>query len=263
MILGVIVTYNPNLLDLVENVDSIKLQVDKLVLFDNASINHDELRNVLSKESIEILKSDINVGLGAAYNKVVDLYSGNYDFLITFDQDTKIPQNLVANLMKLYCNSDVGVVGPNFEMKKFGFSSYRDVHVLIQSACIFRMSLFNEIGGFNEKYFIDSVDFEFCLRVKKKGYRVLMSNKDYIKHELGVKKNISFFSIITHSHTRNFYIARNHVDLTLRYFRYFPFFIIKKNIFFVLHFFKLLVFERNVKSINYFINGFLKGFKKI
>jgi rhamnosyltransferase len=125
------------------------------------------------------------------------------------------------------------------------------------------MSLFNEIGGFNEKYFIDSVDFEFCLRVKKKGYRVLMSNTDYIKHELGVRKNMSFFSIITHSSIRNFYIARNHVDLSLRYFRYFPIFIVKKNIFFVLHFFKLLLFERNVKSIGYFISGFFKGFKEV
>jgi rhamnosyltransferase len=263
VILGVVVTYNPNLLDLIENLRFINSQVDKLVVFDNASINQEQIRNILSKESIEILSSNRNVGLGAAYNKVIELHIGKFDFLITFDQDTKIPQDLVANLMRLFSISDVGVVGPNFEMKKSSFSSYRDVHVLIQSACIFRMSLFDEIGGFNEKYFIDSVDFEFCLRVKKKGYRVLMSNVDYIKHELGVKKNMSFFSIITHSSIRNFYIARNHVNLSLRYFRYFPFFIIKKNIFFVIHFFKLLFFDRNIKSIHNFISGFFKGFKEI
>ncbi len=37
MILGVIVTYNPNLQDLERNIIAIKSQLDKLVLFDNNS----------------------------------------------------------------------------------------------------------------------------------------------------------------------------------------------------------------------------------
>lgn len=260
MILGVIVTYNPNLSELIENIGLILPQVDKLVIFDNASVNSNELFNIKYHDSVEWIMSKDNVGLGAAFNQVIEYYQNMFDFLITFDQDTRINKKLVSNLLKLFEITDVGIVGPTFESFHKGNLPYRDVHVLIQSASIFRMEIFNKIGGFNSRYFIDSVDFELCLRAKKNGYRVIMSNLDFINHNLGFKKRIMSLNFVSHSAFRNFYIARNHVDLSIRYFRYFPFFILKKNFFFGIHFFKLLFLERSIKSIILFFKGFFQGF---
>lgn len=260
MILGVIVTYNPNLSELLKNIELILPQVDKLVIFDNASVNRKELLNLHYNDSIEWILSDVNVGLGSAFNKVIESNRSVFDFLITFDQDTKIQNDLVENLLKLFESSEIGIVGPTFERFHESKLPSCDVDVLIQSAAIFRMEIFDKIGGFNSSYFIDSVDFELCLRAKKAGYRVIKSNLDFIDHNLGFKKRIMSINFISHSAFRNFYIARNHVDLSIRYFRYFPLFILKKNFFFIIHFFKLLFLERSRKSIIFFFKGLFRGF---
>jgi rhamnosyltransferase len=259
MILGVIVTYNPDLNTLFDNVSRISSQVDKLVIFDNASINKDEMKGNEKLNSADFMFSATNVGLGAAYNRVIEMYRNNYDFLITFDQDTTIGPDLVSNLLTLFDDPNVAIVGPNFDSRQRNELAVSEVTVLIQSSAVFRMKIFEEIGGFEESYFIDSVDFELCLRAGTFGYRVLRSNNDNIVHNLGFRRKSLFWSYISHSPLRNYYIARNHVRLSRDYFRRYPIFIFKKNFFFLLHFIKLLLLERRFESLKNFYKGFING----
>ena len=48
-IFGMIITYNPDLDQLKKNLLSVKEQVDKLMLFDNASYNYSEIENLCNK----------------------------------------------------------------------------------------------------------------------------------------------------------------------------------------------------------------------
>jgi rhamnosyltransferase len=259
MIIGVIVTYNPLINDLEDNVTSILPQVDKLVIFDNASYNNHELLKFKAYSSVELILSSVNVGLGEAYNSVIRANKNVFEYLITFDQDTKIPSNLIENLLPLFKVTNVGIVGPNFELRRKSRQEFEKVDVLIQSATIFKMKLFDDVGFFNADYFIDSIDFEFCLRARISGYCILRANNVFISHQLGDSK--SFFGIKYNSHNevRNYFIARNHVNLTINYIKYFPGFIFKKNIFFIVHFLKLVLLERKFKKIKLFLIGFYRG----
>jgi rhamnosyltransferase len=261
MIIGVIVTYNPIISELKENVNSIFTQVDKLVIFDNSSDNQIQLSPFSDIPKISLFLSKTNVGLGEAYNTIIRLYKNDFDYLVTFDQDTKIPDFLIKNLLTFFEIQNVGIVGPSFEKAKNINDSFQDVDFLIQSSSIFKMNLFSEIGLFNAEYFIDSIDFEFCLRAKLCGFRVLRSNLNFITHSLGSKKKFLCISFISHNAIRNFYISRNHVHLTIKYFKIFPYFIIKKNIYFLLHVMKLFFLERDFIKIKYFFKGFLAGLK--
>jgi rhamnosyltransferase len=262
-ILGILVTYNPNINDLIRNINLILPQVNKLIIFDNDSLNKYDLLLLKKDDEFEIIFSNDNIGLGAAYNKIILRNLLNYDYLITFDQDTQVPNNLVSNLLLLFKLQNVGIVGPSFVNKLESKVPFKDVDVLIQSASIFKMNLFSEIGLFNSAYFIDSVDFEFCLRAKLNGYRVLRSNQDFINHNLGVTKKFLNLDISTHNSVRNFYISRNHFDLTIRFCRKFPIFIIKKNIFFIIHIFKVALFQRDLKSLIKIFQGFVITIKSI
>ena len=69
--------------------------------------------------------------------------------------------------------------------------------------------------------FIDSVDFEYCYRMRKCGYGVIQVRDVQLLHELGKsqKRRLLFWKIdVTgHSAFRKYYIARNNVYYPLKH----------------------------------------------
>lgn len=257
MILGVIVTYNPIFADLEKNIIAIKGQLDKLVVFDNKSISQDKLVSFCQNLDIEIIVSSQNVGLGAAYNAVFRRDFSDFDYFVTFDQDTLIGAGTINTLLPLFAiEENVGIVGPSFVKKHSQINlNYSFVDSLIQSCSVFSKEIFIRCGFFNEKLFIDSVDFEYCLRVQLIGYKIIRSNRVFIGHDLGVSKKKYGLSYIEHSALRNYYIARNHKYLTFKYLNEFPYFILKKNFFFGVHLLKLVFLDQDFNKLKSVIKG--------
>lgn len=258
MILGVIVSYNPNLQDLERNITAMLGQLDHLVVFDNNSLEQDLLVALCSKYDIEIIPNRKNIGLGAAYNFVFKKHFFDFDYFITFDQDTFLEQRVVSRLLPLFdISGRVGVVGPSFVKSNFkSESEYIFVDSLIQSCSIFPKQVLEKVGYFNEKLFIDSVDFDYCLRVRLENYKIIRSNRIFIAHDLGVAKRRYGLSYIEHSSLRNYYMARNHRYLSQKYFKKFPYFILKKNFFFFLHFLQLIFLDQDFNKLKSLSKGF-------
>lgn len=257
MILGVIVTHNPNLEDLTKNIYAIKCQLDKLVIFDNNSVNQDSLKDLSSKWNIEIIAFKENIGLGAAYNFVFKRYFNLFDYFVTFDQDTLLQHDAIKRLLLLFeVTPKVGIVGPSYINSYSNINqNYIFVDSLIQSCSIYPKIVFKEVGYFNEKLFIDSVDFEYCLRVQIGGYKIIKSTRVFISHELGIAKKRYGITYTDHSAFRNFYIARNHKYISKIFFYNFPYFILKKNVFFFLHILKLIFLDQNLNKLKSLIKG--------
>lgn len=256
--IGILVTYNPDIPALKENVLSIVSQIDTLVIFDNNSYNIFDIESMCIDYNVKIYKSPINVGLGKAYNEVLKVEHEFYEYFITFDQDTFIPTNSIKILIEiLNTNDHIGAVGPAFS-RYFNFINRGKLHykkVIIQSAALFRMLLFDEIGGFNESYFIDSVDFEYCLRINEINYKVALYDGVIIQHQLGEEKKFGKYTYSTHNSFRLFHIARNHKQLSKDYFRKYPSLILKKNVFFLLEIMKIVFLERDLSKLNSIIKG--------
>ena len=257
MILGILVTYNPNISELSRNIKSIYIQVDKLIIFDNSSKNLDEIRSICSELNILLIESRINIGLASAYNFVLKNHLNGFDFYITFDQDTFICDNLIRSMLSFFeLDKSIRIIAPSFEIKKNNLKKpYIFKDAVIQSATIFKSSLITEVGYFDDGFFIDSVDFEYCLKVRSRNFKIIQLNNFFIDHQLGESKSFLNIRFNSHNKIRNYYIARNHIILSKRYFLKFPLFIVKKNIFFTIHFLKLLFLDRDWTKINYFIRG--------
>jgi rhamnosyltransferase len=260
MILSIVVTFNPDLRYLNRNLIAILNQSDKVIVFDNSSNNVVELRELCNSINVELITNSSNIGLGAAYNYVLRNVFVDFDYFVTFDQDTLVGDNTISELMRLFAASaKVGVVGPSFVKRHLELNSeFSVVNSLIQSCSIFSKDVFEKTGFFNEKLFIDSVDFEYCLRCQLEGYMIIRSNRVYIDHELGVSREKYGITYTQHSALRNYYIARNHRYLTTKFFKKFPFFILKKNILFAVHFFNLFFLDQDLEKIK----ALLKGLKE-
>lgn len=223
-----IVTFNPDLDRLKENVNAILPQVDKVVIFDNGSINQKSIELEYQNSAI-IIKSERNVGIAAALNGLMKKSEElGATWMLSLDQDSVCPQNFCEQIgTYLYKEDNFGVVAPVIVDRNVGIvghnpeKEYKSVRTCITSGAFTKVEVWQEIGGYDESMFIDSVDFEFCYRVRKAGYKVIQVRDVQLLHELGSseKKRFLFWEldITGHSAFRKYYIARNNVYYPLKH----------------------------------------------
>lgn len=225
-----IVSYNPELKRLQENISAIQCQMSAVVIFDNGSNNINEIQMLVSKfMNVVLLKSERNLGIAAALNQLMQWgYEKKYDWMLSLDQDSVCEKNFVKKMTPyLAVEQNLGVVAPVIMDRNIGVvghnpkSEYAHVNTCITSGSFSRISAWKEIGKYDESMFIDSVDFEYCYRMRKYGYGVIQVRDVQLLHELGKsqKKRVGLWKInITgHSAFRKYYIARNNVYYPLKH----------------------------------------------
>ena len=231
---AIIVTYNPDVDLLRRQNEELGGQVDFLIYVDNAS-QDTSLIDKLSSDRIIINKNDKNFGLAKAQNQGISIAQKiGVDFVVLFDQDSVPPVGFVEALTHCYNEQSrinkVGLVGPairnlttkNRENEKgvlfrglFVDTIYLDeateVSYCIASGSLIPITVIEEVGGMEEKMFIDGLDVEWCLRAQSKGYKIFQTNSTYLEHCLGdgTKRRI-----LSHSPQREYYIMRNAIWLS-------------------------------------------------
>lgn len=225
-----IVSYNPELKRLKENILAIQNQISAIVVFDNGSNNIDEIQDLISGfTNVTFIRSEKNLGIAAALNRLMQWgYEKGYDWMLSLDQDSVCEKNFVAEMTPyLTIEQNLGVVAPVIMDRNVGVvghnpkSEYAHVNTCITSGAFSKISAWKKIGEYDESMFIDSVDFEFCYRMRKYGYGVIQVRDAQLLHELGKSQKRRFLfwkiDVTGHSTFRKYYIARNNVYYPLKH----------------------------------------------
>ena len=219
-----IVTFNPDIERLKENVCAICIQVPAVIIFDNGSSNFvDTQEHIAVFNNAILIHSNENIGIAAALNRLMQWgFDNKYDWMLSLDQDSVCDASYV-NKMKQYLDVEplLGIVAPVIVDRNVGVvghnpnKEYCHVNTCITSGAFSKIEYWKQIGEYDESMFIDSVDFEYCYRMRKNGYGVIQVKDIHLLHELGnsVKRRFLFWKIdVTgHSAFRKYYIARNNV----------------------------------------------------
>lgn len=155
-----------------------------IYLFDNSP--EDELIRNFCKRfknyEITYITCGKNVGLGFGISSVcAQAYYDSFPALIFFDQDTVFDQSTLNFIEDFYdkkgkISSDYSAFC--FNSKKYANSCvkndfiFKDVLLAINSGCLFILDNLKKINWMNEKYFVDCVDYEFCLNSRNHKYRI-------------------------------------------------------------------------------------------
>lgn len=232
----VIVTFHPDD-SLADRIKFITNQVDSLIFIDNSSTSAelDMLKNIAASTGAALIQNDKNLGIPAALNQGVQwAKSRGYQWVLTLDQDTLTYDSLVEGLIEAYDSFDdkskVAIIGANFidrSLKKPLFSgddsqTSSETIAVITSGSLVSLKAYETIGLFREDLFIDRVDFEYCLRARANGLKVLITHKPLMEHGIGTPEFRRFLGkkILTPNNPpeRHYYIARNHITLVKEYF---------------------------------------------
>lgn len=273
---AIIISYNGDYA-IIDAIQSIRSQVDKVIVVDNASsaTTLKILAELECMDDIHLIRLDDNYGIAHAQNVGIAVgYRDGADWVLTLDQDSVCAEDMVAKLLVAGVSLGTNRLGfccPAIKNQALGQtmrhkSGVEVVQYAISSGCLFPMTTLQAVGNQRADYFIDSVDFEFCLRMSSQGYRLIRVNNAMLDHKLGIKRNVKIFganfSLSIHAPFRRYYLFRNHIFLVRSYWRQSPIFLLKKSLFLFFLFLQIVVFEDKKKeNIRQCFFGLLDGLR--
>ena len=188
-----IVLFKPNFDRLFISLKNISVQISTVILYNNgADIGKIEEFKENCSCNIIIVGDGKNNGIASALNGIMRTAEElGIEWVLTLDQDSIVPTNLYSVFFRLMKNKNVAIVcSQNIDsrrkyMKPVLEPKVEKVRMCDTSGSCTNVSIWRELGGFDDWLFIDLVDNDFCKRVVLKGYRILRANEVIMDHQYG------------------------------------------------------------------------------
>jgi rhamnosyltransferase len=216
-------------------VEALRMQVGHVHIVDNGSGT--ESLAVLAENQrlpgVSVERLGENRGVGHALNRGVECARQmRCAWLLTMDQDSVVDGSLMAAYRAAIAQDpELVCLAPRItsrerEKEKVG----GEIRYAITSGNLVRVSLYDKIGCYDEGFFIDCIDFDFCLRVRRAGHAIHRVPEALMQHELGDPVDVpaalrGFYAL--HPPVRRYYMYRNFMYMAERYLLRFPGFIVK------------------------------------
>lgn len=228
-----VVLYHPDT-NIFTNISSYYNSVDKLIVIDNSETADTSLQNNLHKlfPDVEYRFLNRNAGIAAALNIACKIaIQDGYNWLLTMDQDSSFIDDHLSTMIAhipfvLSGFQNVGIISPFHVLHEHDAVKSTDPYtvrnITMTSGNLLNLSAYAEAGPFDEKLFMDFVDYEYCLRLRKNNYKIIQDNSVYLKHSLGDFKIKKIFSqnigVSNHNSLRRYYMTRNSLYVAFKYF---------------------------------------------
>lgn len=215
-----VVTYYPTEKEL-SIINKMAFCFDKLFIFDNTDTeNNNVFLATCNNSKIEYLNyKHTNMGLSFAYNFVCNqALESDFDFICLLDQDSIFDNNEITKMKQYICNNfrkDIGIFAPMvfYQGEKVKASNIpeKEISWAISSGSFLSLKAYLDSPGFDSFYFIDKVDYAYCMELKKTGYKTICVNNVILKQQLGEYKKCFGLKVYCHSTIRHYYIFRNRI----------------------------------------------------
>ncbi len=212
-----------------------------IIVVDNASTDGaPEMVRSKFGNKIILLENKENLGGSGGFARGISYCDEmKYEYILLLDNDTKIEPYTIKTLKEyLDNNPDVGVVGAKIlqmdhpdtllelgafiDWEKYNFKvSYRgylngnelpeivDCDYVAACCCMTKRNIIKEIGNFDVRHFIYWDDMDWCIRIKKAGYKVHAISKAVVYHQLGGNNNINTFN--------TYYLIKNRIFFFIKH----------------------------------------------
>jgi rhamnosyltransferase len=245
-IAAIVVLYNPNTKETIKNIHSYAPYLDELIIIDNSSIENIEIKNTLEERyKVSYIFNNANLGIATALNigcqKAIEL---GCLWTLTMDQDSKFInfQFYKTSFLPFYNKNSIAIVSASaicltdytYSLSKFfsedflklkaketlinyalesSNANYVETDFVITSGSFLNLSLFEKINKFDDKLFIDEVDYDYCARALLLNLKILNFENIKFFHELGYYKD----GIPQHNYIRKYYMTRNLLYMSKKY----------------------------------------------
>ena len=172
---------------------------------------------ILRATDTPVVRHRENKGVARSLNRgLTTAFETNASWLLTVDQDSDLPPLYLNHLLATATSAHeaglpVGVVAAqtvNIPGADLGYPArYEAGHLVtaevFQSGSLWSVAALAEIGGFDESFGIDAVDAAACLRLRERGYRIVLADGTSFHHRYGAGIPIRAFgrTVISTGHS--------------------------------------------------------------
>ncbi len=234
---AVVIAYHPDP-GLIDRLRTVREQVCRTLVVDNTPQEDREqwLSDAAAELELDLISNEKNLGVARALNQGIGWARNlGLKWLLTVDQDSLVYDCMLPTLKLVsddYPHRDrLAMIGSNYIERAWkepfwrgeakGPEDWVESVFLITSGSIVSLDAVNAVGPFREEFFIDLVDSEFCLRARRKGFRVILAKKPLMDHGIGEPTwcRLLWKKLTTanHSPARHYYFTRNHLALMREY----------------------------------------------
>jgi len=189
-----------------------------LLVVDNGSTDSTYQVIVNQFPTIEIIQSEKNLGIAGGYNLgIQEALKNNAEHVLITNNDVIVNSDLVTHLVEaLNISPDVGMVMPKIyhyygdktrlwctggrwrkfppEVKMMGYNvkdskkwSYiKEIDFAPSCTLLIRSEVLNKLEGFDENYFFYNDDWDFSVRLRALGYKILFVPNAKVWHKVSI-----------------------------------------------------------------------------
>lgn len=232
-----IITINYNAidatLDLLDSLTMISYPSLEIIVIDNAS--KESPKDILFKKypEVKLILSDVNLGFAGGNNLGINAAKGEY--LLFINNDAVLTEGCIENLLFTFEERpDAGIVSPKFhffnypgiieyagysEMNSFTgrnktigsglkdegqYEELKETHYCHGGGMMVPKKIVELVGPIPEEYFLYYEEFDWCVKIKKAGFKVYYQPKALVRHKVSI-------SIGKDSTLKTYYLTRNRI----------------------------------------------------
>jgi rhamnosyltransferase len=147
--------------------------------------------------------------------------------------DDRFVESILAEYASRPPGENIGILAPRSIHRDTGVPLHSwplkngELQATQTSGSMIPLSVFEREGGFIEDLFIDMVDFEFSLRLRRRGYKIVECPNALSFHSPGAPKSHNLcgkltFTSSNYGPARRYYIHRNTIWIVKTYGKYYP-----------------------------------------
>jgi len=220
-----IVSYNPapSLLRLVKDLVAADIPVE---VIDNASTSGADVLEECAAAGATLTLLSTNTGVAGALSHALE--SATAEWLLTFDQDSRLTAHMLEQLLGSNATNDerVAIVAPVVREEATarplqgdpGRSGWYETERSFTSGSLCRVAALRHVGGFRTDLVIDFVDWDLCVRLREAGWQIAIEPTAVIEHSIGraTSHRVPLLGEVTtsnHNADRQYYKYRNYLLL--------------------------------------------------
>lgn len=240
-VIGIVVLHFGNKKDTFECLNSLESTIPKNIHSIIYLINNDPKNRIFLKElsfnlKISLITSKKNLGFAGGMNKgIKEALKTKCKYILLLNNDIVVKPKLFEKLL-LYLKQGVDLVSPiityydnpdtiwcmdghlnklflftkhpNMNKKIVNLSLNKPIVSDFAAACLMiKAEVFRKVGFFDERYFLNAEDVEWCFRAKKAGFKLVYIPFPLATHKVSANTGIRGTNILTP--TNAYYYARN------------------------------------------------------
>lgn len=193
--------YNPSM-DEIEKINHYRPFLDRCILMDDSEERTDSrlLEKMVNDSRVEYVWNEGNIGLCKSLNvgikKAIALGA---EWILVMDSDSDFYNDILSVYARIIASIEcdhVALLAPQHNYNRHKRAPKKGVRYrkyTMLSGCLLNVDVIKKIGAFDERFFIDGLDYEWCLRAINNHYKIIECSEAVINHNPAIEKQFKIF----------------------------------------------------------------------